>query len=161
MGLTMSEKKALAREVSTRYQQAGRKDKTRILDELVKTAGYNRKYLVHVLANWGKTTAVRLSGKTVRLKASPCKRKKGGGRKPVYTDEFVAVLRSIWVFFWYRCGKVLAPFIREQMGFLEQPFHITKEVKKLLLAVSPATIDRKLRADKKKLALKGKCGTKP
>jgi len=157
----MSEKKALAREVSTRYQQAGRKDKTRILDELVKTAGYNRKYLVHVLANWGKTTAVRLSGKTVRLKASPGKRRKGGGRKPVYTDEFVAALRNIWAFFWYRCGKILAPFIREQMRHLERPFRITKEVKKLLLAASPATIDRKLKADKKKLAFKGKSGTKP
>jgi hypothetical protein len=157
----MNEKKALTREVSKRYQQAGRKDKTRLLDELVKTTGYNRKYLLHILKNWGKTITVRLSGKAAMLKASPCKRKKGGGRKPVYTGEFVAVLRNIWVFFWYRCGKILAPFIREQMGYLVKPFRITKEVKKLLLAVSPATIDRKLRADKKKLALKGKCGTKP
>jgi len=31
----------------------------------------------------------------------------------------------------------------------------------LLLKVSPATIDRKLKEDKKKLAFKGKCGTKP
>jgi len=161
MGLTMNEKKALTRETSKRYQQARRKDKSRILDELVETTGYNRKYLLHILTNWGKTTAARLSGKTAGQKASPRKRKKGGGRKPVYTDEFVAVLRNIWVFFWYRCGKILAPFIRGQMRHLEKPFRITKKIKKLLLAVSPATIDRKLRADKKKLALKGKSGTKP
>ena len=161
MGLLMKEKKALTREVSKRYQQAGKKEKTKILDELVKTTGYNRKYALHILANWGKTSTARLSGKAVKLKASPCKRKKGGGRKPVYTEEFVAVLRAIWVFFWYRCGKILAPFIREQIDYLEAPFGITPEMRELLLKVSPSTIDRKLKADKKRLAFKGKSGTKP
>jgi hypothetical protein len=41
MGLLMKEKKALTREVSKRYQQAGKKEKTKILDELVKTTGYS------------------------------------------------------------------------------------------------------------------------
>jgi hypothetical protein len=157
----MREKKALTREVGKRYQKAGKKEKTGILDELVNTSGYNRKYAVHLLANGGKTATVRTGGKTVRLEAAPRKRKKGGGRKPVYTDEFVTVLRAIWVFFWYRCGKILAPFIREQMQYLEPAFHITPEVKKLLLKVSPATVDRKLKGDKKRLALKGKSRTKP
>ena|GEM_PF-6318528 len=44
MGLSMREKKALTREVSKRYQKAGKKEKAAILDELVKTTGYNRKY---------------------------------------------------------------------------------------------------------------------
>jgi len=104
----MKEKKALAREISRRYQKAGKKEKTGILDELVKTMGYNRKYMLHVLANWGKTATFRMQGETIRLKASPRKRKKGGGRKPIYTDEFTAVLRAVWIFFWYRCGKILA-----------------------------------------------------
>ena len=161
MGLTMQEKKSLTREISKRYQKAGKKEKTGILNELVKTTGYNRKYILHVLANWGKITTVSLSGKTVRLKASPKKRRKGGGRKPIYTDEFTAVLRAIWIFFWYRCGKILAPFIRSQMKYLEPAFHITPEARELLLKASPATIDRKLKADKKKLALKGRSLTKP
>ena len=55
MGLNMHEKKALAREASKRYQKAGRKDKARILDELAKTTDYNRKYALHLLANWGKS----------------------------------------------------------------------------------------------------------
>ena len=157
----MQEKKALTREISRRYQKAGKKEKTGILDELVKTTGYNRKYILHVLANWGKTTIVRMPGETIRLKASPKKRRKGGGRKPVYTDEFDAALRSIWIFFWYRCGKILAPFIRSQMKYLEPAFHITPEARELLLKASPATIDRRLKADRKKLALKGKSLTKP
>ena len=161
MGLSMQEKKALTREVSKRYQRAGKKEKTLILNEVVKTTGYNRKYLLHILANWGKTTTVHLGGETVRLKASGGKRRKGGGRKPIYTREFVVALRAIWIFFWYRCGKILAPFIREQMEFLEPHFPMSAEVKRLLLSASPSTIDRVLRADKKNLALKGKQGTKP
>ncbi|MCL2382518.1 MAG: hypothetical protein FWC64_13180 [Treponema sp.] len=46
------------------------------------------------------------------------------------------------------------------MGFLEGPFGMSAEVKNLLLSTSPSTIDRVLRAEKKKLALKGKSGTK-
>jgi len=161
MGLTMQEKKAITREASKRYQQAGKKEKTGMLDELVKITKYNRKYLTHILANRGKTTTVRLEGKTAGLQSSPRKRKKGGGRKPVYTEECVRVLRNIWIFFWYRCGKILAPFVREQMKFLVPRFHITPGVKKQLMKISPATIDRRLKADKKKLALKGKSGTRP
>ena len=161
MGLSMNERKALTREISKRYQKAGKKEKSTILDELVKTTGQNRKYLIHVLVTWGKTATVFTQGKITRLTASPHKRRKGGGRKPIYTDEFVSVLQHIWVFFWFRCGKILAPFMRHQMKYLAPAFHISKEVQKLLLSVSPATIDRKLRADKKKLAFKGKSLTKP
>ena len=157
----MWEKKALTREVSKRYQKAEKKEKTVILNELVKTTGYNRKYVVHVLANWGKTAAVNMDGETVRLTASPHKRRKGGGRKPKYSGDFIIVLRKIWAFFSYRCGKILAPFMREQMRFLEQPFRLTEQDKALLLSVSPSTIDRLLKQDKRKLALKGRSGTKP
>jgi len=47
------------------------------------------------------------------------------------------------------------------MKHLEPAFHITPEVGELLLKASPATIDRKLEADRKKLALKGRSLTKP
>jgi hypothetical protein len=153
----MQEKKAITGEVSKRYQKAGKKEKTGILDELVKTKGYNRTYVLHLLANWGKTAAMRTGGETVRLRASPSKRRKGGGRKPKYSGGFVISLRKVWTFFSYRCGKILTPFMRAQMDFLERPFHI----KELLLSVRPSTIDRTLKQDKKKLAFKGKSGTKP
>ena len=51
MGLSMLEKKAVTAEISKRYQKAGKKEKTLILNELVKTTNYNRKYILHVLAN--------------------------------------------------------------------------------------------------------------
>jgi hypothetical protein len=127
---------------------------------LVESAGYNRKYATHILANWRKTANVYVDRNAVKVKALR-KRKKGGGRKPKYSGDFVTVLRKVWAFFSYRCGKILSPFMREQMGFLEKPFCITEEDKELLLSVSPSTIDRLLKADKKKLVLKGKSGTKP
>jgi hypothetical protein len=161
MGLTMSEKNALTREISKRYQKSGKKEKTLILDEFVKTTGYNRKYALHKLANWGKTTNILLGTETIKLKVGTSKRRKGGGRKPIYKGEFVNALRKVWAFFWYRCGKILAPFIRENIRFLQTPFRMTPETKELLLKVSPSTIDRLLRPDKKRLSLKGKSGTKP
>ncbi|MDR2941767.1 MAG: hypothetical protein LBV17_04150 [Treponema sp.] len=102
-----------------------------------------------------------MDGKTVRFKAVPHNQRKGGGRKPKYLDGFVIVLRTIWAFFSYWCGKILLPFIRKHMEFLKQPFCITEKDKELLLSVSPPTIDRLLKADKKKLALKGKTGKTP
>ena len=92
----MREKRPLLREAAARYREAaGRKEKSAMLDELAGYTGMNRKYLVHVLALGDGKPAPKVAGK----------RRKGGGRKPVYSDEFAAVLRSIWAFFWYRCGR--------------------------------------------------------
>jgi len=157
----MQTRKELIQQKSKHYQKAGKKEKSKILDSLVLDLECNRKYLLHLLANWGKTVTVRLNTETVTIKAGKAKRRKGGGRNPVYKGEFTIVLGKIWAFFWYRCGKILAPFIRENIRFLDTPFRIKPEIRELLLKVSPATIDRLLRTEKKKLAVKGKSGTKP
>ncbi|MDR2376612.1 MAG: hypothetical protein LBD96_09270 [Treponema sp.] len=49
------------------------------------------------------------------------------------------------------------------MPFFEDwsPFHISADIRDKLLRISPATIDRSLKSDKKKLSLTGKNGTKP
>jgi len=67
MGLKMQEKKALASEVSKRYQKAGKKERMKILDEFVKNTKHHRKYAAHVLANWGKTITARLNGETASV----------------------------------------------------------------------------------------------
>jgi len=43
----------------------------------------NRKYLVHVLANAGRTKAAR--------KTAAGKRRKGGGRKPIYSGVIAKI----------------------------------------------------------------------
>ncbi|MDR0590100.1 MAG: transposase, partial [Spirochaetaceae bacterium] len=164
MGFSMKEKQTLTREYAPQYRQAeNRKRKTEILDEYIRLTGYHRKYAMALLARWGKTTLIMVDGKPVKLKAGTAKRRKGGGRKPVYGPEVIASLRTIWAFFWYRCGKLLAPLLRGQMAFFQSwpPFHITEEIKAKLLRISPATIDRALKEDRKKIASKGISGTKP
>jgi hypothetical protein len=166
MGLTLQQKQAWTGEFAPRYRQSDKKEKTRILDEFVQATGYNRKYALHILTHWGKETWLTLDGKPVKLKAVPsgkATRRKGGGRKPVYGPEVIEALRQVWQFFWFLCGKLLAPLMREQMPSIAAwtAFGITPEIRKKLMAISPATIDRALREDRKKLVIRGISGTKP
>ncbi len=63
MALTMKERKAVTREVATRYQRATKGEKRLILDEFIKLTGYNRSYAAYLLRNWGRKIGVRLEGK--------------------------------------------------------------------------------------------------
>jgi hypothetical protein len=164
MGLTVKEKQSVIRESYQRYQSSGKKDKSKILNELCQITGLNRKYLLHLLANWGKTTTVCLEGKRLTLKALPPKKpRKERAGKVIYGPQVVASLKTLWEYFGFMCGQLLAPFIRANMTFLEQEeaFHITPEVREKLLAVSSATINRKLKTERKKRQLRGVSGTKP
>jgi hypothetical protein len=164
MGFSMKEKQALTREYAPRYRQsASRKEKTGVLDEYIRLTGYHRKYALLLLARWGKETFLTVDGKPVKLKAGTTKRRKGGGRKPLYGPEVIASLRTIWAFFWYKCGKLLAPLVRDQMPFFQTwpDFAITPDIREKLLRISPATIDRALKDDRKNLSPRGISGTKP
>ena len=48
MGLPMKEKQAVTGQVRERYRKASKKEKKVILNELVQTTGYNRKYVIRV-----------------------------------------------------------------------------------------------------------------
>ena len=54
MGLTMSERRAITREVAKRYQKAQKKEKWKMLNEFVETIGYTRCYASYLLRNWGR-----------------------------------------------------------------------------------------------------------
>jgi hypothetical protein len=60
-------------------------------------------------------------------------------------------------------GKRLAPFMAEVVGALERAgeLHLDPEVRSNLLAASPATIDRPLAPERKRLQIKGQSATKP
>ena len=51
MRLDMKIRKKLTEETAKRYCTAGKKQKTKILDEFVATTKYNRKYAIHILKN--------------------------------------------------------------------------------------------------------------
>jgi hypothetical protein len=65
-------------------------------------------------------------------------------------------------FFWYKCEKLLAPLMRQQMEYIAlwPTFSISPAVREKLMRISPATIDRVLKNDRTALALKGKSLTK-
>jgi hypothetical protein len=163
MGLNMKEKKAVTREYKPRYQKAKKKEKKTLLDEFTKLTGSHRKYAVRLLgAKPVKQTILYIDGKPVILKPQKKSYSNRKGKR-VYDDETIACLRLVWTFFWYKCGKILAPFMRQQMPFIAQwpAFKITEEVADKLIKISPATIDRYLKKDKEALKLKGKSLTKP
>jgi len=168
MGLDMKTRKKICGRIFKRYQNAGKKDKGRILDEYVPLLDYNRDYLAHLLSNWGKTRYALSDGKPVKcIAAPPVKgRKKTPGAKKTgrphkYTPAFVGVLTDIWERFDFQCGKLLAPFIRGILAFLILEYHLNDELSMLLKSVSPSTIDRTLKKTKAQYRLKGIHTTTP
>jgi len=163
MGLNMQVKKAVTREYKLRYQKATKKEKKVILDEFTKLTGYHRKSATRLLcAKPIKQILVYMKGKAVKIKPEK-KRPSNRKGKRIYTDDVIDALRKVWIFFWYKCGKILAPLMRQQMIYIAQwkAFNITVEIAEKLKKISPATIDRYLKKDKSDLKLKGKSLTKP
>jgi hypothetical protein len=163
MGLNMKEKQAVTREYTPRYQKASKKEKIALLDEFTRLTGYHRKSAVRLLgAKPVKQVLVYIDGKPVKIKPEK-KRPSNRKGKRIYTDEVISALRLVWTFFWFKCGKILAPLMRQQMQYIAQwpAFGITGEIAEKLKKISPASIDRYLKKDKQALRLKGKSLTKP
>jgi len=162
MGLQMKEKQAITRETAPRYQRGTRKEKHHILEEFTKLTGYNRKYAIHLLSTWGKEQVRIIQGKTVRLVVGqPKQRTKRVGRR-IYDERVAAVVKQIWETFDYLCGKRLAVLIRTnaEVWRQEEGFSIDEEIQAKLLSMSPATIDRRLQEERRKLKLKGRSYTR-
>jgi hypothetical protein len=62
MGLDMKTRKEICARIYGRYQKADKKGKAKILDEYAPMLEYNRDYLAHLLANWGKTLYAPAAG---------------------------------------------------------------------------------------------------
>ena len=163
MGLNMKEKKAVTREYLPRYQKASKKDKKALLDEFTRLTGYHRKSAVRLLsAKPVKQVMLYIDGKPVKLKPQK-KRQSNRKGKRIYTDEVIDCLRMLWTFFLFKCGKIFAPLMRQQMPYIVKwpAFGLSDEIAEKLKKISPASIDRYLKKDKEALRLKGKSLTKP
>jgi hypothetical protein len=160
----MKEKKAVTTQIRSRCQQAARKQKSAILDAFILTTGFkNRQYALRLLNKPETAQAVIIiKGKAVKLKPS---RKRPANRKgkKICADEVIASLRLIRTFFWYKCGKLLAPLMRQQMPCIAlwPAFGVTPDIREKLPGTSPATIGRALKQDRAALALKGTSLAKP
>jgi transposase InsO family protein len=158
MELTLKERKKLTRLTARKYQKAGKRVKTAILNTFISQTDYERKYAIHLLANEGKT---RLMRKSLRFAAASA----GGSRRVYKKIDDNAVLDAliiIWEAFNYQCGKLLAPFLRANIDSItaDPQFAVSDAVRLKPGRISAATIDRLLRKEKAQRRIKGTSGTK-
>lgn len=141
------DKYAIIRAFAKEYKKASKKEKGRVISEVIKLTGYY------------KTYAVELLGSPLKPKSHKViKRSRPSSYLPVFKE-----LKKLWAISNFACGKILVPSIP---GLLEQlikfrELKITAKQKGLLLKISPATCDRLLKIERRKLEIKGRSGTKP
>jgi len=163
MALTMKERKAVTRELATRYQRATKKERGLILGEFVELTGYNRSYAAYLLRNWGRRLRVGIEGRDVVMVLGGKRKSKRRKSKRKYDQKVLLALKRIWIICDLLCGKRLAPFLAEIVPILERfgELKLDDKTRKKLFEISPATIDRLLAPEKRKLELKGRSTTKP
>ena len=163
MELSMKSRREIISQVYPRYRKATKAKKGKILDEFTETTGYTRKYAAWVLAKWGKTLVVRTSGRILHFKVGARLRQPRPGRPPVYGEAFLAVLKELWFLFDCLCGKRFVPMIRGILDTLAASGYLEcdQSVREALARVSPATVDRLLALERKRLMPRGRSMTRP
>ena len=153
--MNMRTRKEVSKAVAIRYRNETRKGKKSILDEFCKITGYNRDYATSLL----RAKAINSSGK----KRKPKQSSYGTGRPPQYTDQTLHILIKLWNLFDRLCAKRLAVFIKTALPSLRlDPFlGISPDQELLLMAISPATIDRMIKPIRAKLKIRGHSYTRP
>ena len=133
-GVDMHSREQYLARVREEYSKAGKRAKTRLLNEAKKRTGLKRKVLIRKLAH--------------PPKADPGKR---GPRKATYGADVVTALVKVWEIFDYPCGQRLAPGLREQLDRLiaAGELRCSAEVADKLKRISPKSIDRLLAREKR------------
>ncbi len=146
MAVRQQSKHELAVALQGRYLKAGRKEKGQILDEFVAATGYHRKWAIELLRH-----------------GPPPARACRGGRPRVYSAVVVGALRTVWEASGELCGKRLAPFLAELVPALaaEGVLRLGDADRAALVAMSPATVDRRLAPFRRQLRPHGWGTTKP
>lgn len=148
MALSMAERKAITGEMAKRYAKATKKQRGAMLDELCALTGYNRSYAARRLRAHARSPA---PPKRIRV------------RERTYTGELLPALRKVWATLDRCCGKRLAAVMEPTIAALERcgELELTAGQRELLCAASPATLDRLLAGERRRLRLKGRSLTKP
>ena len=125
--ISMATRIELLQVLRCRYRSSTRREKGRILDEFVAISGYHRKHAIRLL-NQTPTG----SGKR--------------DRRRVYDERVRQALVILWEASDRLCSKRLKVMLPVLLEAIERHGHVafSEEVRELVLAVSPATIDRLL-----------------
>lgn len=154
-GLSMSSRAEIARKYARGYAVAAKKDKGRLLDEVVAVTGWSRDNARRRLAE-----AARPGPRRARKRRKP--------RPPKYSQAARKLLEWLWAASGGLCGKYLAVAMEALLAALEHHGELadgkrgySPEIKAELLAMSAATIDRYLADARRKGQLRGISATKP
>lgn len=121
-----------------RYQKARKALKTKILNELCKVCRYNRKYAIRKLAAGLLDDSTR-----------PATRPRGHPRKRL-TGRLLEVLKDVWERAHFPWSVRLKVMLRLWHPWIRKRFGLTPAAERILLSVSPSTIDRALRPHRQK-----------
>ena len=140
--VAQSKRDYLAR-IKDRYRHAGRKGKSRILDEFCAVCGHHRKHAIRLLGQDGRS------------------RKKKPGRPSRYGSIDIQVLENIWLNADRPCSSRLVgvipiwlPHYEKRYGYLEE------STRQKLLSAKARTLDRVLKLVRKEHGSRGLSGTR-
>lgn len=140
------------------YQRATKKVKTQMLNELFKLLHMNRQYLAGLLRNAGKV--IYRKGKAVVVANPAIKELSKRGRKKIYGDDVLRILKRLWHISGFVSSKHLVGFIRLNHDKLfnhpELKNLITDSLKQQILRISASTVERMLKPYRDKLKLNRK-----
>ena len=144
--MSQTSKRELLAAIRPRYTLGSRTEKHLVLDELVATTGYHRKYAIQVLNH-------------------PPKRRRGPrrGGPAKYIGPVRAALAQVWRAANCICSKRLVPGLPTFVEALERhgELQLDAETRTLLLTLSPATADRLLAQARRGVRPHGLTTTKP
>jgi len=140
--MSKQSRKEYAKEIWIRYLKASKKEKTKLLDDLVSFTRYNRNYATR-----------KLSSKNFFGKKTPKKQ-----RKKTYDSDVIIPLIKIWETLDYPCSVRLHSQIPDMLSVLDihREMRVSEEIKEKLLQIKPRTIDRKLKREKEVRKIKNK-----
>ena len=149
----MAARRQVTNKLRAAYARASKRDRGRILDEVMSTTGM------------GRSTARRmLTGPVLPAPAEQIDRRRL--RPKGYSDDSRALLDHVWALMGMPCGKYLKVMLElwlpllDDAGDLDRPFATPATIAELR-SMSPATIDRYLAPARRSIQLRGMSTTKP